>query len=169
MLLRKTLADAVDMLRPCLKHGEDQLSPEQTMLQRKAEERDRREVQRQSTMANTSPLSSRQFTRQQSSHDRLSRSVRQVVVALENRAGEFRPRRQETQMVFFRSIGGDIHVRSFVESLDEGHTSNESSKKVGVKANLIHADTFKISHMALRITKEQSSSGVNGKVKRKKT
>ena len=71
-----------------------------------------------------------------SSNNRVTQSTHQQRVELQTPIIAVRPGFGDRHMVFFASVGGDTQVRIFLERLDQGHTSNESSVKVKVLASV---------------------------------
>ena len=119
--LTKDAADPIDMLRSCMRSGEYQRSPEHTILERAALERNRhrqRQVSSQSSQLHSDPsVSSVAFVAQQRFCFARSETTNTVCV-----------------MVVFPSSGSELQVRSFLESFDSEHASNATSVKVRVPA-----------------------------------
>ena len=136
--LTKNTADAVDLFKSCMRSGEYQLSPEHIMLERAAAERTwrkQRQVFSQSSSLQSEPsVSSIAFVVQQGICFELSEPVNTVCV-----------------MVVFPSLGNELQMRSFLESLDSEHASSATSVKVKVPAMLIDAISFEESAATLTL------------------
>ena len=137
--LTKDAADPVDLLRSCMRSGEYQLSPEHIILERAAAERSRRK-QRQTSSQSSSlqcepSVSSNAFMVQPGICLKRSEPVDTVCV-----------------MVVFPSLGNELQMRSFLESLDSEHASSATSVKVKVPAMLIDAISFEESAVTLTLT-----------------
>ena len=137
--LTKDSADPVDLLRSCMRSGEYQLSPEHIILERAAAERSRRK-QRQTSSQSSSlqsepSVSSNAFMVQSGICLKRAEPVNTVCV-----------------MVVFPSLGNELQMRSFLESLDSEHSSSATSVKVKVPAMLIDAISFEESAATLTLT-----------------
>ena len=127
--LTKDSADPVDLLRSCMRSGEYQLSPEHVIIERAAAERSRRKQRQtssQSSSLQSEPVvSSNAFMVQSGVSLKRAQPVNTVCV-----------------MVVFPSLGNELQVRSFLESLDSEHSSSATSVKVKVPAMLTDAISF---------------------------
>ena len=114
--LTKDAADTVDLLRSCMRSGEYQLSPERIILERSAAERSRRK-QRQVSSQSSSPLS--------------EPSVSPIAFTTQQRVSFERsePANTVCVMVVFPSLGSELQMRTFLESLDSEHVSSAASVK----------------------------------------
>ena len=137
--LTKDSADPVDLLRSCMRSGEYQLSPEHIILERAAAERSRRK-QRQ-TFSQSSSLQSEPVVSSNA-------SVVQSGVCLKRAE----PVNTICVMVVVPSLGNELQMRSFLESLDSEHSSSATSEKVKVPAMLIDAISFEESAATLTLT-----------------
>ena len=136
--LTKDSADPVDLLRSCMHSGEYQLSPEH-ILERAAAERSRRK-QRQTSSQSSSlqsepSVSSNAFMVQSGIFLKRAEPVNTVCV-----------------MVVFPSLGSELQMRSFLESLDSELSSSATSVKVKVPAMLIDAISLEESAATLTLT-----------------
>ena len=75
--------------------------------------------------------------------------------------GNFRRQSQERRMVFFPAIDGDLPARSFLQSVGEEHTKNESSVKVKLRASLVDCDKFKNSNAILAFSWSTNSRRIH--------
>ena len=152
--LTKDCATAMNLLRSCLRKGEYQLSQEQTMLQRAADERDRRKRDRcqlktdKTDKQSGSPKSSTVESQQSESIGPVhfvSQSSDPVCARME--CGWCVP-----------SMGNDVQVRSLLESLTTfPDMSNESSAKVKVSADVVDLVEFKGSKTLLTLSWSRNS------------
>ena len=137
--LTRDAADPVDLLRSCMRSGEYQLSPEDLILERAAAERSRRKQRQafsQSSSLQSEPsVSSNAFVVQQGICFKRSEPANTVCV-----------------MVVFPSLGNELQMRSFMESLDSEHASSATSVKVKVPAMLIDAISFEESGATWTLT-----------------
>ena len=122
-----------------MRSGEYQMSPEHTILERAAAERSRRKQQQtssQSSSLQSEPVvSSNAFMVQPGVCLKRTEPVNTVCV-----------------MVVFPSLGNELQMRSFLESLDSEHSSSATSVKVKVPAMLIDAISFEESAATLTLT-----------------
>ena len=137
--LTKDGADPVDLVRSCMRSGEYQLSPEHIILERAAAERSRRK-QRQTSSQSSSlqsepSVSSNAFMVHPGTCLKRAEPVNSICV-----------------MVVFPSLGNELQMRSFLESLDSEHASSATSVKVKVPAMLIDAISFEESAATLTLT-----------------
>ena len=122
-----------------MRSGEYQLSPEHIILERAAAERSRRKQRHtssQSSSLQSEPcVSLNAFMVQPGICLKRSEPVNTVCV-----------------MVVFPSLGNELQMRSFLESLDSEHASSATSVKVKVPAMLIDAISFEESAAILTLT-----------------
>ena len=136
---KKASADPVDLLRSCMRSGEYQLSLEHIILERAAAERSRRKP-RQTSSQSSSPqsepsVSSNAFMVQSGICLKRTEPVNTVCV-----------------MVVFPSLGNELQMRSFLESLDSEHASSATSVKVKVPAKLVDNISFEESAATQTLT-----------------
>ena len=122
-----------------MRSGEKQLSPEHIILQRTAAERSRRK-QRQTSSKSLSPQSEQVVSS--------NAFMVQSGVCLKRA----KPVNTACVMVVFPSLGNELQMRSFLESLDSEHSSSATSVKVKVPAMLIGAISFEESAATLTLT-----------------
>ena len=122
-----------------MRSGEYQLSPEHIILERAAAERSRRkqrQISSQSSSLQSEPsVSSNAFMVQSGICLERAEQVNTVCV-----------------MVVFPSLGNELQMRSFLESLDSEHSSSATSVKVNLPAMLIDAISFEESAATLTLT-----------------
>ena len=134
--LIKDSADPVDLLRSCMRSGEYQLSPGHVILVRASAERSRRKQRQTSSQSSSQPVvSSNVFMVQSGVCLKRAEPVNTICV-----------------MVVFPSLGNELQMRSFLESLDSEHSSSATSVKVKVPAMLIDAISFEESAATLTLT-----------------
>ena len=137
--LTKDSADPLDMLTSCMRSGEYQLFPGHIILERAAAERSRRKQRQtssQSSSLQSEPVvSSNAFMVQSGICLKQAEPVNTVCV-----------------MVVFPSLGIELQMRSFLESLDPEQWSSATSVKLKVPAMLIDAISFEESAATLTLT-----------------
>ena len=132
--LTKDAADPVDLLRSCMRSGEHQLSPEHIIQQNDPDVSNDKHL-----------LNLHHYRVSQLSHQMLSWFNQESV------SNELS---QLTRFVscVFPSLGNELQMRSFLESLDSEHSSSATSVKVKVPAMLIDAISSEESAATLTLT-----------------